>query len=170
MPLRRFLLALAASLALHIALLGLALPQGKVSPRNTALSARLLPPATVRPSEALLKDTLADERRAEAVQHQARPSDTKSRRPGPRTPDEAAQRKLSEVMFYPPEAVSRGLEGEVRVLLTLDAEGGIMDAQVAAGSGHRLLDIAAVQAALAMGSLPGAGVRELILPVVFRLR
>ncbi|KAB2938107.1 MAG: energy transducer TonB [Rhodocyclaceae bacterium] len=73
-------------------------------------------------------------------------------------------------MFYPPEAVSRGLEGEVRVLLTLDAEGGIMDAQVAAGSGHRLLDIAAVQAALAMGSLPGAGVRELILPVVFRLR
>ena len=53
---------------------------------------------------------------------------------------------------------------------TLDGNGAIRDAQVAAGSGHPLLDDAAVRAAFAMGSLPEAGAREVILPVVFRLR
>lgn len=164
MPNRRLLLALAASLALHLALLGLGLPQGKVSPRNTAsISARLLPPATVRPQEALLKDTLAE-------QAPAKPAAGKGRRPAPRTPEAAAQRKLSRVLFYPPEAVAHGIEGEVRLLLTLDGDGAIRDAQVAAGSGYRILDEAAVKAAFAMGSLPEAGAREVILPVVFRLR
>ena len=175
MPNRSLLLALAASLALHLALLGLGLPPGKVSPRETPamLSARLLPPATVRPAEPLLKDTLAEAeapRAAPAPPQPPRPADAKSRRPAPRTPEEAAQRKLSEVLFYPPEAVARGLEGEVRLLLTLDGNGAIRDAQVAAGSGHPLLDDAAVRAAFAMGSLPDAGAREVILPVVFRLR
>lgn len=173
MPNRSLLLALAASLALHLALLGLGLPPGKVSPRETPamLSARLLPPATVRPAEPLLKDTLAEAEAPRAAPPQpSRPADAKSRRPVPRTPEEAAQRKLSEVLFYPPEAVARGLEGEVRLLLTLDGNGAIRDAQVAAGSGHPLLDDAAVRAAFAMGSLPEAGAREVILPVVFRLR
>lgn len=172
MPNRRLLPALAASLALHLALLGLGLPPGKVSPRETPamLSARLLPPATVRPAEPLLKDTLAEAEAPRAAPAQPRPADAKSRRPAPRTPEAAAQRKLSEVLFYPPEAVARGLEGEVRLLLTLDGNGTVRDAQVAAGSGHPLLDDAAVRAAFAMGSLPEAGAREVILPVVFRLR
>lgn len=166
---RRFLLALAASLGLHLALLGSGFLGGKVSPRNTAtLSARLLPPATVLPQAPLLKDTLAES--ATAVQPAAKPIEGRSRRPAPRTPEEAAQRKLSEVLFYPPEAVARGIEGEVRLLLTLDRDGRLLDAQVAAGSGHRMLDEAAVRAAFAMGSLPEAGAREVILPVVFRLR
>jgi protein TonB len=168
---RRLLFALAASLVLHLALLGLGLPTAKVSPRDTpaSISARQLPPATVRP-EPLLKDTLAEQDAAKPVQAPPKPADAKSRRPSPRTPEEAAQRKLSEVLFYPPEAVARGLEGEVRLLLTLDGNGMIRDAQVAAGSGHRILDEAAVKAAFAMGRLPDAGARELILPVVFRLR
>ncbi len=58
----------------------------------------------------------------------------------------------------------------MRLLLTLDRDGRLLDAQVAAGSGHRMLDEAAVKAAFAMGSLPEAGAREVILPVVFRLR
>ncbi len=74
------------------------------------------------------------------------------------------------MLFYPPEAVARGIEGEVRLLLTLDAEGAIRDAQVAASSGHKLLDEAAVKAAMAMGRLPETGAREVLLPVVFRLR
>lgn len=160
----RFLLALAASLVLHLALLGLGLPERKVSPRNTALSARLLPPATVRPAETLLKDTLAG---SAALRPPPQPIDAKSRRPAPQA---AARRKLSEVLFYPPEAVARGLEGEVRLLLTLDADGTVRDAQVAAGSGHPILDEAAVRAAFAMGRLPEAGAREVLLPVVFRLR
>lgn len=172
MPTRRFQIALAASLALHLALLGLGLPPGKVSPRETPamLSARLLPPATVRPAEPLLKDTLAEAEAPKAAPASPQPADAKSRRPAPRTPEAAAQRKLSEVLFYPPEAVARGLEGEVRLLLTLDGNGTVRDAQVAAGSGHPLLDDAAVRAAFAMGSLPEAGAREVILPVVFRLR
>lgn len=171
MPIRRFLLALAASLALHLALLGLGLPQGKVSPRNTAsISARLLPPAIVRPSESLLKDTLSEQDSPKAVQTPPQPEDAKSRRPAPRTQEEAARRKASTVVFYPPEAWAQGLEGEVRLLLTLDGNGAIQDVQVAAGSGHAILDDAAVQHAWRMGSLPGAEAREVILPVVFRLR
>lgn len=170
MPSRRFLLALAASLALHLALLGLGLPSGKVSPRNTAISARLLPPATVKPAESLLKDTLAEGAAPKTATAAPTPIDAKSRRPAPRTPEAAAQRKLSEVLFYPPEAVARGLEGEVRLLLTLDGDGAIRDVQVAASSGHRILDDAAIKAVHLIGSLPDADVRELILPVVFRLR
>lgn len=170
MPSRRFLLALAASLALHLALLGLGLPSGKVSPRNTAISARLLLPAMVKPAGPLLKDTLAEEAAPKAATAPPKPVDAKSRRPAPRTPEEAAQRKLSEVLFYPPEAVAHGLEGEVRLLLTLDGDGAIRDVQVAASSGHRILDDAAIKAVRLMGSLPDADVRELILPVVFRLR
>jgi protein TonB len=172
MSTRRFLLALAASLVLHLALLGPGLPPAKVSPRGTAISARLLPPATVRPAEPLLKDTLAEPAapKAAPASPPPRPDGAKKRRPAPRTPEEAAQRKLSEVLFYPPEAVARGLEGEVRLLLTLDEDGRIRDAQVAAGSGHPILDEAAVRAAIAMGRLPDAGAREVLLPVVFRLR
>ena len=170
MPTRRFLFALAASLALHLALLGLGQQQGKVSPRNTAISARLLPPATVRPQDALMKDTLAERSEPKDAQAQPRRGDAKGRSPAPRSPEAAAQRKLSEVLFYPPEAVARGLEGEVRLLLTLDKDGAIRDAQVAASSGHKLLDDAALRAAFAMGSLPRAEAREVILPVVFRLR
>ena len=58
---RRLLFALSASLALHLILLGLGLPQEKVGLRGTAISARILPPAQVRPAEPLLKDTLAEE-------------------------------------------------------------------------------------------------------------
>ncbi|MCC6657319.1 MAG: TonB family protein [Rhodocyclaceae bacterium] len=166
---RRLLFALSASLALHLALLGFGLPQGKVGLPSTAISARILPPAQVRPAEPVLKDTLADEASGRPATPPT-PTEAKGRRPAPRTPEAAAQRKLSEVLFYPPEAVARGLEGEVRLLLTLDGDGAIRDAQVAAGSGHRILDEAAIKAAFAMGSLPEAEAREVILPVVFRLR
>ncbi len=172
---RRFLLALAASFVLHLALLGsdaiALLLGGKVSPRSTAaIFARLLPPATVLPREALLKDTLAETESAKVVQAVPKPIEGKNSIRTPRSPEEAARRKLSEVLFYPPEAVARGIEGEVRLLLTLDKAGRVLDAQLAAGSGHKLLDDAAVKAAFAMGSLPEAGEREVILPVVFRLR
>ncbi|MEZ5613791.1 MAG: TonB family protein [Rhodocyclaceae bacterium] len=170
-PARRLQLALALSLALHLALLGLGPPAGKVSPRSTALRARLLPPATVQPVGPLLKDTLAEEKATpQASPPKPRPEMANSRRPAPRTPEAAAQRKLSEVLFYPPEAVARGLEGEVRLLLTLDESGRILDAVVAAGSGHAILDAAALRAVRAMGSLPQAEGQEVILPVVFRLR
>ena len=83
---------------------------------------------------------------------------------------QAAQRKLSQHLFYPPEAVARGIEGEVRLILKLSASGAVEEVDVAASSGHKILDNAAIKAAYAMGQLTGATSRELILPVVFRLQ
>ena len=82
---------------------------------------------------------------------------------------EAAQRKLSQHLYYPPAAVARGLEGEVRLLLTIADDGSITDVVVAASSGHALLDQAAVKAAYTMGRIDWANSREFILPVIFRL-
>ena len=80
-----------------------------------------------------------------------------------------AQRKISEQQFYPPEAIARNLEGEVRLIIKLAENGAVDDVGIAASSGHALLDNAAIRAAYAMGSLTGVTSRELILPVVFRL-
>jgi protein TonB len=143
-----------------------------------ALYARLLPPPQAkqeRPApeaESVLKDTLAD---TEAKRPVPSPRPRTQRAPNPRGAaapalQRAAQRKLAERLFYPPEAVARGLEGETRLLLTLDADGNVVDAEVASGSGHRILDQAAVKAAYALRRLPAAGAREMILPVVFRLQ
>lgn len=168
MPVRRLLPALAASLLLHAAALAAASWRFGRNPEAITpamLSATLLPPALVRPDaspDPMLKNTLSD--------------GTAPRTPLPapgkaaRMPQEEAQRKLSEHLYYPPDAVAKGIEGEVRLLLSLDAGGNIIDAQVASGSGHDILDQAAMRAAHAMGRLPGTGVREVILPVVFRLR
>ncbi len=82
----------------------------------------------------------------------------------------AAQTKLAQHLYYPPEAVHRGLEGEVRLLIVLGDDGSIADVNIAAGSGYPLLDDAAIKAAYAMGKLSGMRSRELILPVIFRLQ
>ncbi len=80
----------------------------------------------------------------------------------------AQQQRLAEHVFYPPEAVAQGLQGEVRLLLRLDAGGKLVSASVVTSSGHEVLDKAAVSAAYATGVFPGAA-GELLLPVDFRL-
>jgi protein TonB len=81
-----------------------------------------------------------------------------------------AMQQLSRELFYPPEAVERGLEGEALVLLFLDASGNAIAARLESSSGHALLDDAAVKAARAVRALPGTAPREALLPVRFRLR
>lgn len=71
--------------------------------------------------------------------------------------------------FYPREAVLRGLEGEVLVGVTLDAHGSVIAAKLERGSGHAILDEAALVAARTLKSLPGGG-REATLPVRFKLK
>jgi protein TonB len=83
---------------------------------------------------------------------------------------QAAQKKLSQHLYYPPEAIARGIEGEVRLIITLTEDGSIADVNIAASSGHPILDNAAIKAAYATGKLSGATSRELILPVIFRLQ
>jgi protein TonB len=70
--------------------------------------------------------------------------------------------------FYPREAIERGIEGDVIVLLTLTASGGVADATVATSSGHAMLDAAALAAVRRIAGLPSAQ-RQVLLPVQFRL-
>ncbi|MCM2287951.1 MAG: TonB family protein [Sulfuritalea sp.] len=112
---------------------------------------------------------------AEAVSTEASQADAAAPRPAalPRSLQGSALRRaqaaLSEHLFYPPEAVARGLEGEVVLLLTLTESGQVASAEIARSSGHALLDQAALAAAQRLGSLPG-NARQTLFPVSFRLR
>lgn len=178
MPLR-LLSAFAVSLLVHGAFLLPDLVARRPAPVPPApLQARLaVPPvpAAVEPAEPLLKNTLDDAPSPKSIEEAPRntpspPTPRPVTRPTPQKDVQAAQRKLSKHVFYPPEAVARGLEGDVRLIVKLAADGHIDDVQLAASSGHPLLDNAAIRAAYAMGSLAGASGRELIVPVYFRLQ
>ena len=80
-----------------------------------------------------------------------------------------AQAALSAHLFYPPEAIAQGLEGEVILLLVLADGGKLISATVARSSGHALLDQAALDAARRIGALPG-NPRQTLFPVRFRLQ
>jgi periplasmic protein TonB len=169
----RLILAFALSLAMHgVLLFPDILKRQPVAPTRPALQAllRLPPKPEALLDEPLLKNTI-DTKEAPQIAKQPLP-DT----PQPKTKTVAkrevqiAQRKLSEHLFYPPEAVARGIEGEVRLILKLSADGNVEDVSIAASSGHSILDNAAIKAAYAMGKLTGATSRELILPVIFRLQ
>lgn len=176
----RLIFALALSLTLHASLV---FPEllGRLAaaPPRPALQATLrLPPKpeTPPPAEPLLKNTIDTE---QTPPKQQPPPALKP--PPPATPPakpktaakreiQIAQKKLSKFQFYPTEAVARGIEGEVRLIVKLSADGAVENVSIAASSGHPLLDNAAIKAAYAMGRLTGATSRELILPVVFRLQ
>lgn len=164
MPSRRLLLAYVASISLHATLLG----GGMLFTPAPPDAAPAMIEATLHrppPAEPVLKNTLADDTKPAKTDTAAA-----ARGAAPRKSAAAARRQLAEHVYYPPEAIRLGLEGEVRLLLTLAADGTITDASLAASSGHELLDQAALSAARAMGRLIGADRRELLLPVVFRLR
>ena len=163
---QRLLLAFGASLLLH----ALVLTDGDIRrvvfqpparPASVSLRARLQAPDP----GTLLKNTLDEERLS--ADH---PPDRPAPGAGARSGQQALQRKLAQHLFYPPDAVARGLEGEVRLLLILDAQGRVLEARVASSSGHPMLDQAAADAAHALRCIPAAGSGELILPVVFKLQ
>jgi len=182
MSFHRLLLAYAASLLLHAAVLGSGAFRDwldRPPPQTLQVTLRLpAPPAP--PAEPLLKNTLDPEPEKPREQPPVPPPEPKVAKapprpvPADRKPEkkqvQAAQKKLAAHTFYPPEAIARGLEGDVRVILVLTEDGSVADVQVAASSGHAILDNAAVKAAWAMGRLPGITVRQLILPVSFRLQ
>ena len=176
---RRLTLAFALSLAVHgAALLPDFLKRLPAAPPKPPLQAMLrLPPAPEpRPVEPLLKNTLDKEVAPKEVEPPP-PPPPKPVEPAPKPVPkntqkrdiQIAQRKLSEQQFYPPEAIARNIEGEVRLIIKLAENGTVDDVAIAASSGHAILDSAAIRAAYAMGSLTGVTSRELILPVVFRL-
>jgi protein TonB len=78
--------------------------------------------------------------------------------------------RLSETLLYPEEAVRRGLQGEVVLLLEVGEGGRIAGASVASTSGHPILDDAALRAVRLLGTLgPASAGRAILLPVRFTL-
>ncbi|MFZ2854625.1 MAG: TonB family protein [Rhodocyclaceae bacterium] len=173
----RLNIALALSLALHGALLlpG-ALKQPTAAPPPAALLATLrLPPLPESPAaEPLLKNTLDDAPAAKTAKTLERPNRPEKpaakTRPSVKREVKTAQKKIAQHLYYPPAAIAQGIEGEVRLLVTLNGDGSVADVSLAAGSGHAILDNAAIKAAYAAGKLGDGGSRELVLPVIFRLQ
>ncbi len=182
MPPRRLSFAFAFSLLLHAAVLGSGNFRDLLKPPPAPmLQASLrLPPAPPPPAEPLVKNTLDEEPEEPRPPEPpppppaAKPATKPSPAPRPAKAEarqvRAAQTKLAEHLYYPAEAIARGLEGETRLILTLADDGSIANVQLAASSGHAILDNAAIKAAFAIGRLPGVTARELILPVIFRLQ
>lgn len=100
------------------------------------------------------------------------PADVRERRAERLSPQELNETltRLSETMLYPSEALRRGLEGEVVIVVELGEGGRILDAGIASGSGHAVLDEAAVRAVRRLGTLgPSTAHRTILLPVRFRI-
>lgn len=181
---RRLFAALLSSLAIHGALLLAARPSRPL-PAQPRLEARLKlreqpTPAqeTVAPREAPPEPVPAAKKPPRPQPRQEIPQPARFKEPPasingyPVLRGSAARNALSQLArqpLYPPEAISRGLQGEVLLLLLLDGEGNVLAARVEQSSGHPLLDQAAVQAARQLKALPEGAPRETILPVRFRL-
>ena len=170
MPSRRILLALSLSVSLHLTAFGigdlLCRTQVRVRPPPPlTLEATLRIPVPDMIVQPVLKDTLVQSEPPTPPKPAKHDKTTFGRHVA-----EAAKRKLAKHVYYPEAAVAAGIEGEVRLLLTLDQSGAVKDVQIASSSGHAILDQAAMRAAYAMGSLPDLDHREIILPVTFRLQ
>jgi len=93
---------------------------------------------------------------------------------GPRAWTQVVREHLKKLdaagQFYPAEAIASGLEGEVLILLIIDENGQVSAARIEQGSGHAILDAAALRAVRSLQSLPADAPRETLLPVRFRLK
>lgn len=88
----------------------------------------------------------------------------------PPAPSPLSATEDKQTRFYPLEAVHRGLEGTVMVSVVIDAAGNVTAARLERGSGHAMLDEAAVRAARTLKNLPVEHHGEATLPVRFKLR
>lgn len=170
---RRLLAAFAASLALHglPALSGLLVSPAEQPSTAAPLRAELRPPPPAEDVPLSLPEP-PPPKPAPAPAKKPPPP----KQPEPRsttwtqTVRDHLQRQQERGEFYPPEAIARGLQGEVLVLIVLDESGKVVGARVEQGSGHAILDTAALQAVRSLKSLPADAPRQVVLPVVFRLR
>ena len=169
-------IALVLSFALHLAAYTLADRAGLFAPQPPAprmlLEATLIlpdiaaePPPETRPDEAPPEPPVTEAPPTESSPPPAAPVAALS----PPQAELKPATKSAPPEFYPHEAVRRGLEGEALVAVTLDGRGRVIGAQLERGSGHAILDQAAVRAALSLKSVPG-GSGETMLPVSFRLK
>ena len=170
----RLVLALALSLMLHLApLLNEISSTPPPPPKAAPVQAQLRPPPT--PVQAPLMMPEQPEPKASVTPKKI--SQPQILQQGPARisswQDEVKRqiRKLDERgLFYPTEAIAQGLEGEALVLLIINENGEVSAARIEQGSGHRILDEAALRAVRSLRSLPAETPRETLLPVRFRLK
>ena len=180
----RLLLALGASFLLHFLPFAVNLEHAPVQkpPLPAPLAARLQPPPPLPPPPAPPPLALPEQPTPAASPPKPRPvkSPPRASPPAERPPVTATtwtqairqqlERQEERGQFYPAEAIAQGLEGEVLVLIIIDPAGNVTAARVEQGSGHRILDDAALRAVRALRSLPADAPRDALLPVRFRLR
>jgi periplasmic protein TonB len=142
------------------------------APRPPVAAAKAPEPAPVRPPVVDTPAPPATAREERKPLDLSVPQDTRARGAERLSQQELAETmtRLSETMLYPSEALKRGLEGEVVIIVELGAGGRIIDAGIASGSGHAVLDEAAVRAVLKLGTLGNSSAnRTILLPVRFRI-
>jgi protein TonB len=178
----RLLAALSASLALH--LLPFIVDRLSASPVATPapppLQASLRPPPAAVPAPPPPLEMPEPPAPAPAQPVRNPPPKAPPEKPlrrettRPATWTQAVRQHLQSLndagQFYPAEAIAQGLEGEVLVLIVIDESGRVVGSRIEQGSGHRLLDDAALRAVRSLRSLPADAPREALLPVRFRLR
>lgn len=171
------------SLLLHALLLGAGGWWLDRHPRGTAelppLEVSLTPPEAPPPALSAPEPTVPEalpEAGKTAVPPQQRPAPPSQPEPAANTAAgtvaaiaQAANRQIAQYLFYPPEAIAQGLQGQALVRLYLDEKGDAITARLERSSGYPLLDDAAVRAAAAVRAMPEGGAREILLPVRFRL-
>ena len=85
----------------------------------------------------------------------------------------SVRRRVANSISYPADLVAEGVEGRVKVRLTVDADGSIAAREIAQSSGHEALDTEALLLARRIGKLPslpeGQQPGELVLPVVYKI-
>lgn len=169
----RLVLAVALSLLLHL------LPF--VSELVHQLPPRPAPPQPLRAELRPLAPTIPLEvPKPPAPSTPAKPPATKPRQPEKTSKTTVSswlhevrrqfQKQNEQGLFYPPEAIAQGLEGEALVFLIVDQQGRVMAARIEQSSGLRILDEAALKAVRSLHSLPADAPRESLLPVRFRLK
>lgn len=171
----RLLLALAASLLLHVLpFVAPLITESRPPPALPPITVTLRePPATPLPPPLILPE---QPRPAATPRNPTPPKPEKREKPpvAAKTWTQAVSQHLQKLdasgQFYPQEAIARGLEGEVLVLIVISGDGQVTAARVEQGSGHRILDDAALRAVRSLRSLPADAPREALLPVRFRLR
>ncbi len=175
----RLAAALVLSLLLHLLLLG---PELIPPPRPAAppLQAELRPPPLPAPAPpaAPTPPLHLPEDPTPASQPAAVPRPSAARPPRPAQAPKSWTQSVSEQLgkldsaglFYPAEAIARGLQGEAHVLLVIDEAGNVVATRLEQSSGHAILDEAALSAGRRLKSLPSDAPRQTVLPIRFRLK
>ena len=177
----RLFAALALSLTLHLLPFVPNFDFGQKMPPTVAFTVAELRPPPAAPATPPLslpeppKPAAGEAPKANAPEKPAKPrSDPKTAAQAPKTWTQAVREHLKKLdaagQFYPAEAIAQGLQGQVDVLLIIDETGKVSAARVEQGSGHAILDEAALRAVRSLQSLPADAPRQVVLPVRFRLR